>query len=846
MSASNCQYSIAADWTMSMSTIPSSSQAPQRLGDFEVVRELGRGGMGVVYEARQLSLNRKVALKVLAPGLGLTAKVLERFRREAEAAAKLHHTNIVPVFATGEQDGVHFYAMELIVGPSLDLVIKHLRPAEPGVPTPRSELDATGPDVAGSTLAALSPSGTSSLPTSEGGYFDTIARMVADVAAALDYAHKQGIIHRDVKPSNLLLSPEGRFVLSDFGLARVLEQPGMTVTGEFLGTPAYMSPEQVMSGHIPVDYRTDIYSLGATLYELLTLRPPFTGQRRDQILSQIIHKEPAPPRQRNKQVPRDLETICLKALDKDPDKRYPNAGQMADDLRRYANRFTILARRVGPVERFRKWVRRHPALSVSLALAVIALMTAAVFGYLARQSSKERQRLHEQMLADKLDRAALLARGGDIEAAEETIRDAERLGASPGQVQMLYGQVAIYSGKSADAVNHLQQAIALLPDSVAARALLAYAYGSQGRWDEFGETIAEARELVPSTAEDYYFLGMAESDVDPEKGLQLLQTALGRRSSLLAHLDCANALAYLAEIKGDPSYGEKAIQEAERVQDDLPDNPFALKVLFAAYLETANAYLIVGKEEQSKKVLDRAADVFKTMAGDRFQDDVDIGSWRLEYYNLRGDYDGALAEVQRNVKRTRSPDSSLSLALLLYGHGETQKALAAVELNPGDVFNDLFRCFLLAEIDGATDRALSLCHTIVARNLTGRNFLCAQSMLRLLGGKEESITACREWAKHPDRIGTLPLAFTRRAIEYFGGLADEKQLLEVSKNSLNDQCNAQFAIALMKLSEGRRAEAHEHIRRCVATRAVSHMDYERAKALLPHLDADPNWPKWAP
>jgi serine/threonine protein kinase len=128
------------------------------------------------------------------------------------------------------------------------------------------------------------------------------------------------VIHRDIKPANLLLSPDGKLSVNDFGLARVLEQPGMTVTGEFLGTPAYMSPEQVMTGHIPLDHRTDVYSLGATLYELLTLRPPFTGQRRDQILAQIIHKEPAPPRRRNKQVPRDLETICLKALDKDPDK----------------------------------------------------------------------------------------------------------------------------------------------------------------------------------------------------------------------------------------------------------------------------------------------------------------------------------------------------------------------------------------------------------------------------------------------------------------------------------------------------------------------------------------------
>src|SRR5262245_45191263 len=229
----------------------------QRLGDFEIARELGRGGMGVVYEARQLSLNRPVALKVLAPCLGLTARAVERFRREAAAAAKLHHTNIVPVYATGEQDNVHFYAMELIAGPSLDHVLNSLR--EPGSATATAtELVATGPYAAGGP--PTSASGPGSLSGSGGEYFDAVARRIAEVADALDYAHRQGVIHRDVKPSNLLLAPEGRLSLNDFGLARVLEQPGMTVTGEFVGTPAYMSPEQVTSGRVPVDHRTDIYS----------------------------------------------------------------------------------------------------------------------------------------------------------------------------------------------------------------------------------------------------------------------------------------------------------------------------------------------------------------------------------------------------------------------------------------------------------------------------------------------------------------------------------------------------------------------------------------------------------
>jgi serine/threonine protein kinase len=288
------------------------SERSTRFGDFEIVREIGRGGMGVVYEARQISLNRKVALKLLAGGLVLPSKAIQRFRLEAQAAAKLHHTNIVPIYATGEVNGTHFYAMELIEGQSLDQIIRQLR-QEPvdasqatvsGKPGPMpSQLAMTAPYVeSGGPSASNVSVGTSLLePVSD--YFDTVARMIADVGDALEYAHQHGVIHRDIKPSNLLMAADGRLSINDFGLARVLEQPGMTVSGECIGTPAYMSPEQIAAGRAPVDQRTDIYSLGATLYEVLTLCPPFSGDRRDQLLAQILCKEPILPRRLNKRIP---------------------------------------------------------------------------------------------------------------------------------------------------------------------------------------------------------------------------------------------------------------------------------------------------------------------------------------------------------------------------------------------------------------------------------------------------------------------------------------------------------------------------------------------------------------
>ncbi len=443
----------------------------QILDDFEILREIGRGGMGIVYEARQISLNRKVALKVLRGDLGLSARALERFRREAAAAARLHHTNIVPVYASGIRNDTPYFVMELIEGPSLDRVLKHLRQArhpalENGVaaaaalpdtitgPPTASELPAGSGQTSAYTPAAAPPPweapDTFGLDL-EDGYCDTVARLVAGVAEALDFVHRHGVIHRDIKPANLLLAPEGRLTLNDFGLARLLDEPGVTVSGEFLGTPAYMSPQQVSSSCGPLDHRTDIYSLGATLYEMLTLRPAVPADARELILIHILQDDPAPPRQLNPRVPLDLETICLKALEKDPARRYQTAGAMADDLRRYLHRFAIAARRAGPLERLRKWAQRHPALAATVAVALVLGGVAGFFGYQAHRLEQRRQmeedqnqqRLRAEKRQGALEKALLSAMGGDFEAAERSIADAELLGATTGEVRMMRGQLAL-------------------------------------------------------------------------------------------------------------------------------------------------------------------------------------------------------------------------------------------------------------------------------------------------------------------------------------------------------------------------------------------------------------------
>ncbi len=360
------------------------------IGDFEVRRLIGSGGMGAVYEAQQISLKRRVALKVLHRPMGDKTAGGLRFGREAQAAARLHHTNIVSVFAQGESGGYRYYAMEMIHGTGLDQIIREIRrqraedeAADRGnrssrrAPKPswlRSSVDLRGDFDLRRRLVELDRLDARKR-------LDLTARLIADVADALDYAHRQRVIHRDVKPGNMILSADGRLSLTDFGLARVLEQPSMTIAGEFLGSPLYMSPEQVASGRVSIDHRTDIYSLGATLYELLCLEPPYRGETREQVISQIREGTLRRPRRLDKRIPRDLETICLKAMRTDPNHRYATAGEMATDLRRFVRRFAVRARRVTLLDRGVKFLNRHSmeaAMLTGVATVIVGASLVAI------------------------------------------------------------------------------------------------------------------------------------------------------------------------------------------------------------------------------------------------------------------------------------------------------------------------------------------------------------------------------------------------------------------------------------------------------------------------------------
>jgi tetratricopeptide (TPR) repeat protein/serine/threonine protein kinase len=368
-----------------------SEPAPGQLGDFRIRREVGRGGMGVVYEAEQLSLGRRVALKVLPFAATMDPRHLQRFHNEARAAASLHHEHIVPVYAVGQERGVHYYAMQFIDGQTLAELIRGQRGPAAAPPEAPTVTEAAGRPSADTAPVAAAPT---SVTRRERAAYRHAATLIAQAAEALEHAHAQGVVHRDVKPANLLLDGQGKLWVADFGLARLGTDAGVTLTGDLLGTLRYMSPEQALARHGLVDHRTDIYALGATLYELLTLQPAVDGNDREELLRQIMFEEPRPPRRLDKGVPVELETIVLKALEKNPAERYATAQELADDLHRFLKDEPVRAQPAGVVRRLRKWGRRHQAVVWSAAL--IALIFSASLGWIlgdrqARRAEAERQ-----------------------------------------------------------------------------------------------------------------------------------------------------------------------------------------------------------------------------------------------------------------------------------------------------------------------------------------------------------------------------------------------------------------------------------------------------------------------
>jgi len=507
------------------------SQHFPKIEGYRIDRVLGQGGMGIVYRAVQTKLSRTVALKVLPAMMGsANPSAVSRFRREATAAARLHHTNIIPIHDFGESRDAYYYAMDLIVGQPLNVLIRRLAGEDaPGLSAPRlvellrdGNSEVTSPSLVDSTgTGTLDDSPSKRIGSTSSGrgraYYEQVARWMADAADALHYAHSQGIIHRDVKPANLILSVDGRIMVADFGLAKSVDEESMTMTGAMLGSLRYVSPEQAMAKRVRVDHRTDIYSLGTTLYELLCFQPAFPGTDEKAILGAIIARDPTPPRKVVSSVPEELETICLKTLEKLPEGRYATARALAEDLRRYIQDLPIAAKRPGMIKRAYKLVRRHKARTIAVAAALL-LAASTWIAVLERNTRNAAQR---RELVSRLDAIKQRVKNAGIlghwEEADAELSDALVLGRGDEGTWLLLAwarleQNKIMPAKAAsdallEAERAAREALQLNPNSGEALSYLSVTLRRMERYPEAIEALRRVIEIDDASFKNWSNLG---------------------------------------------------------------------------------------------------------------------------------------------------------------------------------------------------------------------------------------------------------------------------------------------------------------------------------------------------
>jgi eukaryotic-like serine/threonine-protein kinase len=578
-------------------------QPDQTIGDFRLVREIGRGGMGVVYEAEQISLRRRVALKILPFTAGSDDKQTSRFKNEARAAAQIKHPNIVPVFAVGEQNGIHYYAMQLIEGRSLTAALAELQPTAPA-----STMDT-------------------------GAHIRRVAELGVQAAEALEAAHDFGIVHRDVKPSNLLVDGDAKLWVTDFGLARCREQKGLTQTGDVLGTMRYMSPEQATGQGGLVDHRTDIYSLGVTLYELATLHHPAGDATDAQLLLDRRRNAIKPPRHWNRHIPVDFETILLKAISEFPHERYATARKLADDLNRFLEGRPILASPPSLVTRAGKWIGRHRGLMHAAA----AVLLVAIVGQLANTVMLSVQKRETEQ--------ALATAKANLQQAHAVLeqfgtRYPEQLVAIPGaegvRAQMLEDSLKFYDRFAAQAADD--------PTLAGDRAL---AYNRMGT---LSEELGNSQQAL-AKHEAARAIWLARLADDPSNSDATRNLAL-----------CDNNIALLLAARGREAEAIDLLERAQRAQETLRAKD-GQAVAVATELATTrnNLGLVLRQAARPREAMQQFRAAIPLVNANE-NEEAALRVLAAAYNNLGSLLDGAPDEAAENYRRAIDIQQKLAKA----------------------------------------------------------------------------------------------------------------------------------------------------------------------------------------
>jgi tetratricopeptide (TPR) repeat protein len=610
-----------------------------------------------------------------------------------------------------------------------------------------------------------------------------------------------------------------------------------------------MAPEQVRAER-GLTTAVDVYGLGAVLYHLLTGRPPHRGESTYDTLLGVLEKEPPAPRSLNPQVDRDLETICLKCLSKDPAKRYGSAEALADELERWLRGETIRARRAGPVERLHKWARRNPTLAAALACTMLAVLTA---GFFAWQAQQQRQQLEAERLRRAIDDAIAAALSGNLDLSDRAIRDAELQGASTGQVRLLRGLVSFQRSDLKPAIDDLEQAARLMPDSAAVRALLAIFYYRAGQWakhDEEMKILAEKELIAP---EDFLFKGYQQSLLDPDQALATLDEALRRYrearpgNTAVAQAIRAEARARYALDLGDRPLAEAARQDARAALLLLPDNPFALSAGAQAHLTAAILYRESREPDKRKDALNEMKRDVQALA--RFDHYPWVGTYRAQYFEQSGDAAAASASLRQAAQGFGNNPAVFDYAIDLYRRGEVDHALQvlAQRKEKDDSEGDRLRACLLAELPGdGPKQARAAVRKWRDDYPDPENLGDVVLVWLLLGKPAEARRVARDVRAHTWTITPQRQSFNERYRAYARGEnTTAEELLRSAGDLRSCRCSAHLLIGLTRLAAGDRGSARQHLGEAVATQDYFNNDYTLSRAFLARMN-DSAWPPWIP
>jgi tetratricopeptide (TPR) repeat protein len=810
-------------------------RAPLDLPGYETPKLLGMGGMGVVWGVRDLQFERPLALKVMKAD-GANSDRVCHFLDEARITAQLAHPSIVPVHALGRlADGRPYYTMKLVEGQTLAEILQ----AEPDLASRRTEL----------------------------------LLVFARVCEALAFAHSKRVIHLDLKPSNVMVGAHREVQVMDWGLAKLLDESDNQLG--VAGTWPYMSREQANGRFDEVDRRSDVFGLGGMLCAILTGKPPYDGPTPADVIRQAKEADLTGAYARLEGCGADAELIGLAraCLSAEPKARPDDASVVEERLTGYLasvqerldqakvaeaeararaeqeERTAEAERQKAEAERqarklAEKARRRMLWGTASAGLFLVALLAA---GFFAWRDHEARQK----HLADILDRALTAAMSGDLDTAEQATAEAERAGASTGQVHMLRGQIALHRGQSRKARHHLEEAVRLLPQSVSARGLLAVAYAYDGHWERYNKAVGEMARLTPLTPEDFLFKGYAEARLEPTRGLQTIKQAFDSRPmSGIALLIRAEVRALVAQDTDDLEEAEGAVQDAKYARELLRDNPATLWMSLAAHLVKAGVHEHREEWNLHKTDLELArkyVDALKT-----FTALPEAVACRWLYFREVDRAEEVLGDLCQASEQTHHVYITFSYALTLYRRGQPgdfKEALRVLK-KQRPTYNDRLLPFVLAEHDWPDKhdwpaRARKAAEDFTASSQDGAAVMNAQAVLCLLGNKRDAVEASRKLQQEqPGRFFTLRPEPILRCLRYNASEISADDLVRGAKGSRWDECRAHFCVAMTKLAEGDRTWARKHFDMAVKTRAFLESTYDMSWVFQARLAKDPTWPPW--